>query len=244
MESKMKAKNELNGTDKAVSDNQTVVVQVVADSASKRKGIGLALEIVLWVLAIFCLPMVNIILWAFRLCNLTRKHPERKRVYMWVIFPFMVVADFLVFLLSLLLLVGGAFIDIGEVHYSGKDVGATKYGTAEALYELTGVEFPEITPVDSSEYEAWDMDVYRSMTHKYVLPEDVDESFYERLKKACISDPEHWKITDSNGNGYCYEEFYYPKGDVIKSNSISVDVYGNTVTLREGGTNSPYYDGF
>lgn len=234
----------MNGTDKAVSDNQTVVVQVVADSASKRKGIGLALEIVLWVLAIFCLPMVNIILWAFRLCNLTRKHPERKRVYMWVIFPFMVVADFLVFLLSLLLLVGGAFIDIGEVHYSGKDVGATKYGTAEALYELTGVEFPEITPVDSSEYEAWDMDVYRSMTHKYVLPEDVDESFYERLKKACISDPEHWKITDSNGNGYCYEEFYYPKGDVIKSNSISVDVYGNTVTLREGGTNSPYYDGF
>lgn len=240
----MKAKNELNGTDKAVSDNQTVVVQVVADSASKRKGIGLALEIVLWVLAIFCLPMVNIILWAFRLCNLTRKHPERKRVYMWVIFPFMVVADFLVFLLSLLLLVGGAFIDIGEVHYSGKDVGATKYGTAEALYELTGVEFPEITPVDSSEYEAWDMDVYRSMTHKYVLPEDVDESFYERLKKACISNPDHWKITDSNGNGYCYEEFYYPKGDVIKSNSISVDVYGNTVTLREGGTNSPYYDGF
>ena len=240
----MKAKNELNGTDKAVSDNQTVVVQVVADSASKRKGIGLALEIVLWVLAIFCLPMVNIILWAFRLCNLTRKHPERKRVYMWVIFPFMVVADFLVFLLSLLLLVGGAFIDIGEVHYSGKDVGATKYGTAEALYELTGVEFPEITPVDSSEYEAWDMDLYRSMTHKYVLPEDVDESFYERLKKACISNPDHWKITDSSGNGYCYEEFYYPKGDVIKSNSISVDVYGNTVTLREGGTNSPYYDGF
>lgn len=244
MESKMKAKNELNGTDKAVSDNQTVVVQVVADSASKRKGIGLALEIVLWVLAIFCLPMVNIILWAFRLCNLTRKHPERKRVYMWVIFPFMVVADFLVFLLSLLLLVGAASIDIGEVHYSGKDVGATKYGTAEALYELTGVEFPEITPVDSSEYEAWDMDVYRSMTHKYVLPEDVDESFYERLKKACISNPDHWKITDSSGNGYCYEEFYYPKGDVIKSNSISVDVYGNTVTLREGGTNSPYYDGF
>lgn len=145
---------------------------------------------------------------------------------------------------SLLLLVGGAFIDIGEVHYSGKDVGATKYGTAEALYELTGVEFPEITPVDSSEYEAWDMDVYRSMTHKYVLPEDVDESFYERLKKACISNPDHWKITDSSGNGYCYEEFYYPKGDVIKSNSISVDVYGNTVTLREGGTNSPYYDGF
>lgn len=234
----------MNGTDKAVSDNQTVVVQVVADSASKRKGIGLALEIVLWVLAIFCLPMVNIILWAFRLCNLTRKHPERKRVYMWVIFPFMVVADFLVFLLSLLLLVGGAFIDIGEVHYSGKDVGATKYGTAEALYELTGVEFPEITPVDSSEYEAWDMDLYRSMTHKYVLPEDVDESFYERLKKACISNPDHWKITDSSGNGYCYEEFYYPKGDVIKSNSISVDVYGNTVTLREGGTNSPYYDGF
>ena len=143
-----------------------------------------------------------------------------------------------------LLLVGGAFIDIGEVHYSGKDVGATKYGTAEALYELTGVEFPEITPVDSSEYEAWDMDLYRSMTHKYVLPEDVDESFYERLKKACISNPDHWKITDSSGNGYCYEEFYYPKGDVIKSNSISVDVYGNTVTLREGGTNSPYYDGF
>ena len=240
----MKAKNELNGTDKAVSDNQTVAVQVVADSASKRKGIGLALEIVLWVLAIFCLPMVNIILWAFRLCNLTRKHPERKRVYMWVIFPFMVVADFLVFLLSLLLLVGAASIDIGEVHYSGKDVGATKYGTAEALYELTGVEFPEITPVDSSEYEAWDMDVYRSMTHKYVLPEDVDESFYERLKKACISNPDHWKITDSSGNGYCYKEFYYPKGDVIKSNSISVDVYGNTVTLREGGTNSPYYDGF
>ena len=244
MESKMKAKNELNGTDKDVSDGQAAVKQVVSDSASKRKGIGLALEIVLWVLAIFCLPMVNIILWAFRLCNLTRKHPERKRVYMWVIFPFMVVADFLVFLLSLLLLVGGAFIDIGEVHYSGKDVGATKYGTAEALYELTGVEFPEITPVDSSEYEAWDMDVYRSMTHKYVLPEDVDESFYERLKKACISNPDHWKITDSSGNGYCYEEFYYPKGDVIKSNSISVDVYGNTVTLREGGTNSPYYDGF
>lgn len=240
----MKAKNELNGMDKDVSDGQAAVKQVVSGSASKRKGIGLALEIVLWVLAIFCLPMVNIILWAFRLCNLTRKHPERKRVYMWVIFPFMVVADFFVFLLSLLLLVGGAFIDIGEVHYSGKDVGATKYGTAEALYELTGVEFPEITPVDSSEYEAWDMDVYRSMTHKYVLPEDVDESFYERLKKACISNPDHWKITDSSGNGYCYEEFYYPKGDVIKSNSISVDVYGNTVTLREGGTNSPYYDGF
>ena len=240
----MKAKNELNGTDKDVSDGQAAVKQVVSDSASKRKGIGLALEIVLWVLAIFCLPIVNIILWVFRLCNLKRKHPERERVYMWVIFPFMVVADFLVFLLSLLLLVGGAFIDIGEVYYSGKDVGATKYGTAEALYELTGVEFPEITPVDSSEYEAWDMDVYRSMTHKYVLPEDVDESFYERLKKACISNPDHWKITDSSGNGYCYEEFYYPKGDVIKSNSISVDVYGNTVTLREGGTNSPYYDGF
>lgn len=30
----------------------------------------------------------------------------------------------------------------------------------------------------------------------------------------------------------------------VVADSASVDVYGNTVTLREGGTNSPYYDGF
>ncbi|MBO8431739.1 MAG: hypothetical protein IAB08_00380 [Bacteroidetes bacterium] len=245
MESKMKAKNELNGTDKAVSDNQTVVVQVVADSASKRKGIGLALEIVLWVLAIFCLPIVNIILWTFRLCNLKRKHPERERVYMWVIFPFMVVADFLVFSLFILLLLGLiACSGMGETHhYTGKDVCATKYGTAEALYELTGVRFPEIIPVDSSEYEDWaGTDSFRGMTHKYVLPEEVDESFYECLKEACIANPDHWKITDSSGNGcYYYKESYMDK-DLFKSYSISVGVDGNTVTLRESSMNSLYYD--
>lgn len=34
----MKAKNELNGTDKAVSDNQTVVVQVVAIPQASAKA--------------------------------------------------------------------------------------------------------------------------------------------------------------------------------------------------------------
>lgn len=255
MESKMKAKNELNGTDKDVSDGQAAVKQVVSDSASKRKGIGLALEIVLWVLAIFCLPIVNIILWVFRLCNLKRKHPERERVYMWVIFPFMVVADLMVSLMVVFIFYPLLSLDIdmlatiatGDAHYSGKEVGATKYGTAEALYELTGVRFPEITPVDSSRYEAWGVDPIGNMMHKYVLPEDVDESFYKRLRKACISDPEHWKITDSNGNGYYYHESTYSEENVFNYYSISVGIEKDTVTLwedRVGVMPAPFYDGW
>lgn len=245
MESRNEDQNGLNGTGKAVSDNKPTVVQVTADSATKRKGIGLAWEIVLWVLSIFCLPIVNIILWGIRMGRLQKKHPERSRRYMWWIFSFMVAVDFLVFSLFILLLLGLiACSGMGETHhYTGKDVCATKYGTAEALYELTGVRFPEIIPVDSSEYEDWaGTDSFRGMTHKYVLPEEVDESFYECLKEACIANPDHWKITDSSGNGcYYYKESYMDK-DLFKSYSISVGVDGNTVTLRESSMNSLYYD--
>ena len=240
MESKMKAKNELNGTDKDVSDGQDAVNRVVSGSASKRKGIGLALEIVLWVLAIFCLPMVNIILWAFRLCNLKRKHPERERVYMWVIFPFMVAVSIPWLLLFLFLLFDDGNYGIGlpyqdDVYYTGEAVDATKYGTVEALYELTGVQFPEITPVDSSLYEAFGTDYLRSMYHVYVLPEDVDESFYKSLGKACVSDSAHWKVIDSYGNGYVYFEDIFIEESSFQSeyHFISVSIAGDTVRVHE-----------
>ena len=60
------------------------------------------------------------------------------------------------------------------------------YRTNVDLKRITGVEFPEVTPVDSS----WHYDFNSSVTAiKFVPNKPLEKNFFLNLRTACKNDP-------------------------------------------------------
>ena len=88
------------------------------------------------------------------------------------------------------------------------------YHTNVDLKRITGVEFPEVTPVDSS----WHYDFNSSETAiKFVPNKPLEKDFFLNLRKACKNDTCCWS-KDSSG----YHYFIYPERpiDRIKGTHI------------------------
>ena len=210
----------------------------------RNRKIYRILEISLWVIAGVLLPVISVIPWIFRIRNLKKKNPGQSRVYMWAIFVFMMIVNIL-YAGILFILIIAAIIADPSPSISRENVSAAEYGTTEKLYELTGIMFPDITPVDSLQYNMWGIDPIEWTEHKYVFSISTDKSFYKRLEDACILDPEHWKIMDyikpyyymglkigTEDKVYHYEKSTPP--ETGKSYFISVDVQNDTIWLRKG----------
>lgn len=95
---------------------------------------------------------------------------------------------------------------------------STDYHSAKDLYEATGVEFPEVIPVDSSDYSAYGVYI---VTVRFVPQQKPEKVFYERLDVACKQDTLHWYDESDayffeKGNGDDFFNVYIPKkGDTI-----------------------------
>lgn len=204
------------------------------------------LEIFLWMIAGLFLPVISIIPWIFRMRNLKQRNPGKSRQYMWLVLCFMIIVDILCVGIVGIIFLGIVATDIApSPSISRENVCAAEYGSAAKLYDLTGVRFPDIVPVDSLQYNMWGVDPIEWTEHKYVFSENVDASFYKLLEDACISNPEHWEINDyirpyyymgikvgDEGKVYHFEESTPP--ETGKSYFISVDVQNDTIWLRKG----------
>lgn len=202
------------------------------------------LEVSLWVIAAVLLPVISIIPWIFRIRNLKKKNPGQNRLYMWAVFVFMMIVNILYAGLFFLAIIAGIVVS-PSASISRENVSVSEYGTTEKLYELTGIMFPDIAPVDSLQYNMWGVDPIEWTEHKYVFSGSPDESFYKSLENACTQEPEHWKIMDyikpyyymgikigTEDKVYHYEKSTPP--ETGKSYFISVDVQNDTIWLRKG----------
>lgn len=104
---------------------------------------------------------------------------------------------------------------------------STDVYSAKGLYEATGVEFPEVIPVDSSDYSAFRAYV---LTVKFVPKQKLSKAFYKRLDEACEQDTLHWRKEsdmysfDKGGGGKYFVSVRVPeKGDTITVSSGKID---------------------
>ena len=86
------------------------------------------------------------------------------------------------------------------------------YHSAEDLKRLTGVEFPDIMPVDSTLYD----DPYIGMW--FVIKEKSRKSFFQRLEKACMDDTCCW-----HKDSLCYRYFIeYPERPIDRTKGTHI----------------------
>ena len=109
-------------------------------------------------------------------------------MYKWLMSIFLVIMNLLWAILILLAVAAAMFVSPSP-SISRENVGAAEYGSPEKLYELTGVSFPDITPVDSLQYNMYGVDPVEWTEHKYVLADGSDGEFYKLLEEACASNP-------------------------------------------------------
>lgn len=107
---------------------------------------------------------------------------------------------FLIGFITILLLVVG-FIIFASYAMDGHEKGTPSsiaYHDASDLQKATGVEFPEVIPVDSIYY----IDLYRDITTiKFVAKSSLSKDFFKRLDKACKTDTCCWR-KDEEGFHY------------------------------------------
>ena len=88
------------------------------------------------------------------------------------------------------------------------------YHTAADLRKITGVDFPDVTPVDSAYYE----DFNRSeISIKFVPRRPLSKAFYSKLRHACVADPCCWKKEE---NGYRY--YILPEQPIDRPNGTHI----------------------
>lgn len=126
------------------------------------------------------------------------------------------------------------------------------YHTADDLRKVTGVEFPEIVPVDSIySYDGLDDD---NTEIKFVPVKPLDRDFFYRLDQACKTDSCCWT---KDSLGYTY--YIYPEATPLDRTkgmhrrmaeldgekvpdwdgtyiSVFVPIKGDTIILKDGWT--------
>ena len=84
------------------------------------------------------------------------------------------------------------------------------YTTTEDFYRLTGVEFPEIVPVDSLFYDEGCLRANMWNEHKFIASHKLPKSFYKRLDAACKNDPGHWTKGPGRFTDWAYRSLGMP----------------------------------
>lgn len=82
---------------------------------------------------------------------------------------------------------------------------STDYHNTSDLTKATGVEFPEVAPVDSFWHDDWCNHYTRV---KFVPTKPLPKSFFKRLDRACVEDSCCWR---KNVEDSCYYYHIYPE---------------------------------
>ena len=135
------------------------------------------------------------------------------------------------------------------INYSEDGVPASiPYHTAADLKRITGVDFPEVTPVDSTYHDDF---CIRETTIKFVPHRPLPKTFFNKLRHACAVDPCCWEKDD---DGYRYHilpelPIDRPKGTHIRQVKLDgemvddwdgdfIDVFipfkGDTIYVKDG----------
>lgn len=77
----------------------------------------------------------------------------------------------------------GVCMSMGYVENEVPD--STDYHDANDLTRATGVEFPEVVPVDSLFHFDWNN---RYTRVKFIPTKPLNKSFFKRLERACVED--------------------------------------------------------
>lgn len=88
------------------------------------------------------------------------------------------------------------------------------YHSADDLKRISGVEFPEVIPVDSSYIDDYN---YFDTSIKFVPVWPLQSEFFQRLEKACISDSCCWRKEDQ---GYRY--LIYPERPIDRTKGTHI----------------------
>lgn len=161
-----------------------------------KKATQKVVESLGWILALLIFPVLGLVLWIFRMRNLKKKNPEMKRGYMWLAFcvagtVWFVIALPFAFFIALVIANPESFSP--SLHKTDE---LSQYGSAEGLYKLTGVEFPEVTMIDAHDYMDDGLPSTHWDEHKFAIrPNDV-QNLHKRLERACVTDPAHWEVLD------------------------------------------------
>ena len=191
---------------------------------------------------------------------LVKKWREKARDYLiWALFPFLFLSRTEWGLLKRWLLVIfspcflSVFIFLFVLNYamfqpSSGIPSSVPYHSAADLRRITGVDFPEVIPADSSYYEDFDTS---EVEMKFVPRKPLQRSFFKKLEKACVNDPCCWKKEDE---GYWYyirpeRPIDRPKGTHIRKVemdgemtddwdgdfvSVFVPFKGDTIYVKDG----------
>lgn len=159
-------------------------------------------------------------LFPFPLIFRPRKMGYLKSWLLFLVSPFMIV----IYWVILMALILSSFSDMSKGQpYS------IPYHTKEDLRRISGVEFPEVIPVDSGCVD----DCCLSETiMKFVPDKPLDRRFFHKLDKACKEDPCCWS-KDSLG----YRYYIYPELPIDRPNGThirQVEVDGKMVDDWDG----------
>lgn len=83
--------------------------------------------------------------------------------------------------------------------------GSTEYHNARDLTKATGVEFPEVVPVDSLWHDDWCNHYTRV---KFTPTKPLSKSFFRRLDRACVKDSCCWRKNETDS---CYIYYIFPE---------------------------------
>ena len=122
------------------------------------------------------------------------------------------------------------------------------YHTAADLKRITGVDFPDVTPVDSTYHDDF---CIKETTIKFVPRRPLSKTFFNTLRPACAADPCCWEKEDDGYRYYILPELPIdrPKGTHIRQVEINgemvndwdgdfIDVFipfkGDTIYVKDG----------
>ena len=88
-----------------------------------------------------------------------------------------------------------AFCILVDGHYEGQPI-SVEYHTADDLYRISNVKFPEVCLVDSYYYECY---MYTRTTEKFILKNPKDKTnLIAEIKKVMQAEPKYWtELSDS-----------------------------------------------
>lgn len=159
--------------------------------------------------------------------------PRKMGIKSWLLFllsPFMMLAYFIAFALWI------ASIMFSDRYGIPK---AISYHNCEDLKRVTGVNFPDIVPVDSIWHETLG---FSETIIKFVPKETVSPSFYQDLEKACKEDSLCWRKDSLVYYYSIYTDISTDSihGTDIKEDSphsyinISIPFSGDTIYVHDG----------
>lgn len=124
----------------------------------------------------------------------------------------------------------GFFLFAVVVVVGGEDSGTpstVEYHTADDLYRITNIRFPEVELADSSYYDSFS---YQATTEKFVLKNREDmTAVIAEIQDKLSPDSIYWTVTDST-----YRYYFYPEEPINRPE-------GSGWRLTEDGT--PDWDG-